>query len=96
MSYQPVADDTRRLIQPDPYPGFIMGFNPCRPKSEGFIDIRSSDPFVAPRISTHYLATQEDLDGIVAMARLVGRIQDTEAIKDILANPPDLDFIEHG
>ena len=92
VSYQPVADDTRRLIQPDPYPGFIMGFNPCRPKSEGFIDIRSSDPFVAPRISTHYLATQEDLDGIVAMARLVGRIQDTEAIKDILANPPDLDL----
>ena len=92
VSYQPAANESRKLTQPDPYPGFIMGFNPCRPKSEGFIQIRSPDPDAAPRISTDYLATQEDLDGIVAMARLLGRIQDTQAIKDVLSNPPDLDL----
>jgi len=96
VSYQPTANDTRKLIKPDPYPGFMMGFNPCRPSSEGFIEIRSPDADVAPRISTNYLKTQEDLDGIVAMARLLGRIQDTQAIKNILSNPPDLDLSNLG
>jgi len=96
VSYQPVADDTRKLTQPDPYPGFMMGFNPCRPSSEGFIEIRSPDADVAPRICTDYLKTQEDLDGIVAMARLLGKIQDTQAIKNILSNPPDLDLSSVG
>ena len=69
-----------------------MGFNPCRPTSEGFIEIGSSDPHAPPRITTDYLTTQQDLDGVVSMARLVGRIQDTKAIRDILAEPPDLDL----
>jgi len=92
VSYQPTEGETRKLTLPDPYPGFIMGFNPCRPTSEGSIEICSSDPHAPPRITTNYLATQQDLDGVVSMARLVGRIQDTKAIRDILAEPPDLDL----
>jgi choline dehydrogenase len=96
VSYQPVEGDTRKLTLPDPYPGFIMGFNPCRPTGKGSISIESSDPHAPPRISTNYLSTQEDLDGIVAMARLVGRIQNTQAIKAILARVPDLDLSSMG
>ena len=92
VSYQPAEGETRKLTLPDPYPGFIMGFNPCRPTSEGSIKIGSSDPHAPPRITTDYLTTQKDLDGVVSMARLVGRIQDTRAIQDILAEPPDLDL----
>jgi len=96
VSYQPIEGETRKLTLPDPYPGFIMGFNPCRPKSEGSIEICSSDPHAPPRITTNYLATQQDLDGVVAMARLVGRIQNTQAIRAILARPPDLDLSSMG
>ena len=96
VSYQPTEGETRKLTLPDPYPGFIMGFNPCRPTSEGSIEIWSSDPHAPPRITTNYLATQQDLDGVVAMARLVGRIQDTKAIRAILARPPDLDLSSMG
>ena len=92
VSYHPAEGETRKLTLPDPYPGFIMGFNPCRPTSEGFIEICSTDPHAPPRITTNYLATQQDLDGVVSMARLVGRIQDTKAIRDILAEPPDIDL----
>ena len=92
VSYQPAEGETRKLTLPDPYPGFIMSFNPCRPTSEGSIEIGSSDPHAPPRITTDYLTTQKDLDGVVSMARLVGRIQDTRAIQDILAEPPDLDL----
>ena len=92
VSYQPTEGEVRKLTLPDPYPGFIMGFNPCRPTSEGSIDICSSDPHVPPRISTNYLTTQKDLDGVLSMARLLGRIQDTRAIRNILSHPPDLDL----
>jgi len=92
VSYHPTEGESRKLTLPDPYPGFIMGFNPCRPTSEGFIEIGSSDPHAPPRITTDYLTTKKDLDGVVSMARLVGRIQDTKAIRDILAEPPDLDL----
>ncbi|HAA35227.1 MAG TPA: choline dehydrogenase, partial [Gammaproteobacteria bacterium] len=92
VSYQPAEGETRKLTLPDPYPGFIMGFNPCRPTSEGSIKICSTDPHTPPRITTNYLTTQQDLDGVVSMARLVGRIQDTKAIRDTLAEPPDLDL----
>ena len=73
-----------------------MGFNPSRPTSEGSIDIQSSDSLVPPRIGTNYLATQEDLDGIIAMARLIGRIQETQAIKNVLARTPDLNLSNMG
>ena len=92
VSYQPAEGETRKLTLPDPYPGFILGFNPCRPASEGSIEIYSSDPHAPPRITTNYLTTQQDLDGVVSMARLVGRIQDTKAIRAVLAAPPDLDL----
>ena len=92
VSYQPAEGETRKLTLPDPYPGFIMGFNPCRPTSEGSIKICSTDPHTPPRITTNYLTTQQDLDGVVSMARLVGRIQDTRAIRDTLAEPPELDL----
>ncbi|HAF75639.1 MAG TPA: choline dehydrogenase, partial [Gammaproteobacteria bacterium] len=92
VSYQPAEGETRKLTLPDPYPGFIMGFNHCRPTSEGSIKICSTDPHTPPRITTNYLTTQQDLDGVVSMARLVGRIQDTKAIRDTLAEPPDLEL----
>ena len=38
------------------------------------------------------MANQEDLDGIIAMARLIGRIQETQAIKNVLAKTPDLNL----
>ncbi len=92
VSYQPNADNERKLTQPDPYSGFIMGFNACRPSSTGWVNIASPDPEVAPRMSGGYLSTQKDLDDVVAMARLLGRIQDTEGLSSLLLTPPQLDL----
>jgi choline dehydrogenase len=92
VSYQPNADNERKLTQPDPYSGFIMGFNACRPTSTGWVNIASTDPEVAPRMSGNYLSTQKDLDDVVAMARLLGRIQDTKGLSSLLLTPPQLDL----
>ena len=47
----------RRLINPDPYPGFLMSFNTCRPTSRGSIHIRSPDPLEPPAIAPNSLST---------------------------------------
>ena len=90
VSYQPTSGNERKLTQPDPYSGFMMGFNACRPTSTGWVNIASPDPEVAPHMSGGYLSTQKDLDDVVAMARLLGRIQDTEGLTNLLLEPPQL------
>ncbi|NCX49609.1 MAG: hypothetical protein EBW81_09000, partial [Gammaproteobacteria bacterium] len=92
VSYEPLPGNERKLTQPHRYPGFILSFNPCRPTSEGSIHITSNDPAQAPRIITNYLSNQNDLDEVIAMARLIGRMQETQAIKAILSAPPDLNL----
>ena len=92
VSYEPLPGNKRKLTQPHPYAGFILSFNPCRPTSEGSIHAISQDPSIAPSIVTNYLSTQSDLDDVVAMARLIGRMQETTAIKNILASAPERDL----
>ena len=46
----------RRLMNPDPFPGFLMSFNTCRPASRGSIHIRSVDPQASPLIEPNSLS----------------------------------------
>ena len=92
VSYQPNAGNERKLTQPDPYSGFILGFNACRPTSTGWVKITSPNPEVAPRMSGGYLSTQKDLNDVVVMARLLGKIQDTKDLSSLLVEPPQLDL----
>jgi choline dehydrogenase len=64
----------RRLLNPDPYAGFLMSFNTCRPTSRGTVHIRSADALIAPAISPNSLSTAEDVQDVFDGARLVRRI----------------------
>ncbi len=64
----------RRLLNPDPYPGFLMSFNTCRPTSRGSIHIRSADPLISPAIVPNSLATAEDVQDVFDGARILRRI----------------------
>jgi choline dehydrogenase len=64
----------RRLLNPDPYPGFLMSFNTCRPTSRGSVHIRSPDPRTAPAIAPNSLATADDLQDVYEGAQLLRRI----------------------
>ena len=64
----------RRLMNPDPWPGFLMSFNTCRPTSRGSVHIRSADPHVSPAIVPHSLSTAEDVQDVFEGARLLRRI----------------------
>jgi choline dehydrogenase len=73
-SYTGTRSRSRRLMNPDPFPGFLLSFNSCRPTSRGHLAIRSADPDVAPAIFPNYLSTARDLEDVRIGARLLRRI----------------------
>ncbi|HUE48739.1 MAG TPA: GMC family oxidoreductase N-terminal domain-containing protein [Steroidobacteraceae bacterium] len=70
----------RRLLNPDPFPGFLMSFNTCRPTSRGTIHIRSSDPLASPAIVPNSLTTEADLRDVCDGARVVRRLAAAPAL----------------
>jgi choline dehydrogenase len=87
LSYSTIHRDRRPLLKPDPWPGFILGFNPCRPTSRGRIDIDSADPTAPPRIAPNSLSTNTDVTDMIAGARLVARLLDTAQMRRIVECP---------
>lgn len=84
VSYTRAPVGTRPLMSPDPFPGFLLGFNPCKPTSTGHLQIRSADPTIAPEIHANYLDTQHDRDLMLAGMRLIRKITDTPAFKSVI------------
>ena len=71
LSYTRAPATSRPLMSPDPFPGFLLGFNPCRPTSRGSTHIRSANPFAAPAIRPNYLSTAFDRQQMLAGARML-------------------------
>jgi choline dehydrogenase len=94
ISYSRAQAGKKVLTRPDPWPGFIIGFNACRPTSRGQITIISRDPAQPPRIVPNYLATEQDRADVIAGARVVGAIARTPAIAAITLAPNG--FVPHG
>ena len=92
LSYSEELAGQRALLKPDPFPGFILGFNACRPTSEGRVELAGADAATPPRIVPNYLSTARDLADVVAGARLVGRFQETRAMRPLVTgmSHPDL------
>jgi len=64
----------RRLTNTDPWSGFLMSFNTCRPTSRGSVHIRSPDPHVSPSIVPNSLSTAADVQDVFDGAKLVRQI----------------------
>jgi choline dehydrogenase len=85
VSYTRAPPDTRPLMSPDPFPGFLFGFNPCRPTSRGEIVLRSPDPLAPPAIRPNYLATPEDRAAMLAGLRFLRRFAEAPAMRAVIA-----------
>jgi choline dehydrogenase len=72
-----------RRIDPDPFSGFILSFQPCRPTSRGTIEISGNDPDARPKIQPNYMTTEQDVAEVIAGGRLVQRLESTPAFKAI-------------
>jgi choline dehydrogenase len=86
----------RQIVNPDPWPGFLISFQPSRPTSRGRIDIRAPDIATPPAIRPNYLATQQDLDDVIAGGRLLQRFVRTKALRALIREPiaPDLQTLD--
>lgn len=74
LSYTKAPPRTRPLMNPDPFPGFLLAAQPTRPTSRGHLEITSPDARTAPAIHPNYLATDFDVAEIVEAAKLVRRL----------------------
>jgi choline dehydrogenase len=84
VSYTRAPPGTRPLISPDPFPGFLLGFNPCKPSSQGFVNIRTSDPMEAPQIQPNYMSTEHDRNLMLKGMHLMRQFTATPAFKSVI------------
>ena len=85
LSYTRAPALSRPLMSPDPFPGFLLGFNPCRPTSRGSIHLASADPAEPPAIRPNYLSTNFDRDQMLAGARMLRELAAMPGLADVIA-----------
>lgn len=84
VSYTRAPAGKRPLMNPDPFPGFLLGFQPTRPTSRGHIRLRSPDPFDAPEIHPNSLSTNRDLTEMIEGCKLMRRIAASPALQSVI------------
>lgn len=82
MSYQ-IPNDPKAKLVPEPYSGFLVAFNSCRPTSKGQIEIASNDPQDAALIKPNYLSTEKDIREVIQGSKLVRKIMSAPALQAI-------------
>ncbi|MFW2586919.1 GMC family oxidoreductase [Sagittula sp. SSi028] len=92
VTYTTTPKGRRTVIQPDPFAGFIIGFQPARPTSRGRVDISSPDPEAAPLIRPNSLDTPTDRQQVIDGGRLCQRIMRTQAMGALVKNAMDVDI----
>lgn len=86
VSYTRAPPGTRPLINPDAFPGFLIGFNPCKPTSVGHVHIVSPDSEDAPSIQPNYLSTEHDRHLMLVGMRLMRQFISTPSFSKVVTN----------
>ena len=82
LSYR-IPSNPRAGLAPEPYPGFLLAFNSCRPTSRGTVTLSGPAPDAAPAIQPNYLSTEHDRREAIEGARLARRIMDAPSLKAV-------------
>jgi choline dehydrogenase len=85
ITYSTAPAGKRPLMNPDPFSGFILSFQPCKPLSRGRVDICSADPKVAPSIRPNYLSDEQDIADVIAGGRFIQQMARTQAMRRLIA-----------
>jgi len=71
------------MMSPDPFPGFQLGADTCRPTSRGQVELRSADPFDAPKIQPNYLSTDYDRNEALEAFKFLRNLAATPAFQAV-------------
>lgn len=85
LSYRIPSDPKAGLVL-EPYSGFLLAFNSCRPTSRGSVSITSADPTQAAQIKPNYLSTERDEEEALQGARLARHIMNAPELREITEN----------
>ena len=84
VSYTRAPPGKRPMMSPDPFPGFLLSAQPCRPTSRGTVQIRSADPFATPVIVPNSLATEHDVEELLEGSRFLRELAATPALRAVI------------
>ncbi|WP_206997012.1 GMC family oxidoreductase [Trinickia mobilis] len=82
LSYR-IPKSNKASLEPEPYSGFLIAFNPCRPTSRGSIEIGSNRAEDAAKIRINALTTKKDIDEAIQGSILIRKLMTAPALKDI-------------
>jgi choline dehydrogenase len=84
LSYR-IPEDPKKGLAPEPYPGFLVAFNSCRPTSRGRVDLRINGGLddLSPMIQGNYLSTEEDCREAVEGSQFVRRLMQAPSLAAI-------------
>ncbi len=86
VSYTRAPVGTRPMMAPDPFPGFLLGFNQCHPTSRGHLGISSTDPMAEPEIQPNYLSTDLDRQTALDGLRFLRKLAQAPALAGIIVD----------
>jgi choline dehydrogenase len=84
LSYTRAQPGRRALMSPDPFPGFLLSAQPCRPTSRGQLRLRRPDGVDDPLIEPGSLATAHDLDRLLRGVHWLRRLAAAPALAAII------------
>ena len=83
ITYSITHKNKRPLLKTDKFDGFIIGYNSCRPKSLGEVNLAS--PYIEdkPIINPKFLTNEEDIYDVKCAINFSKTLAKTSSIKDI-------------
>jgi choline dehydrogenase len=82
MSYK-IPNDPKAKLEPEPYSGFLVAFNSCRPTSRGTIELASANPKDPALIRPNYLSTDKDIREVIQGSKLIRALMQAPALKAV-------------
>ena len=71
-------------MSPDPFAGFLLSAQPCRPTSRGYLRIRSRNPSQHPAIVPKSLSTEHDRQEMLEATRFLRKLSAAPALAGII------------
>ena len=93
LTYSVSFKNKRPLLKTDKFNGFILGFNSCRPKSLGEVNLRVSGDNYLPSIDPKYLSDDRDIHDLNSTFDFIRKFVANRNMSNIIKSTVNIDPI---